>query len=367
MNNPEWHVNRVVLNKAFMTNSVFFGPMCRKVDLLMRRWEKEPDNVIIGHDLQKLTLDVLATTTFGLEFDTLNGKTSEPLAAYNFCIDGLFNPIFILFPWFAKIPLPYNRKLNDSLNRFDSYCWEVMGQTKKNLEEKKKRAEQGEVVERETSSIIELMYESNVPEKVIRDNVSLFFFAGHETTSSSLSWIVATIATNQEVQDKARKEVNEKIPELTYENLKDLPYIEGLIKETLRIYPGVRSISGRTVTKDTVLGHVRIPVGTLVIADVVTMAYSKKIWGDPLVMRPERWYAENLTKDQRNAWIPFSIGPRVCIGMNFSLLEQKIFLVNLLKRFKEIKLAPGGEIKDKVTAVINCPDNEKLIVRFVPN
>jgi len=243
-----------------------------------------------------------------------------------------------------------------------------MGQTKKNLEEKKKRAEKGEVVEKEALSIIELMYENNVPEDVIRDNVSLFFLAGHETTSSSLSWIVATIASNQEVQDKARKEVFEKIPnELTYENVKELPYIEGLIKEILRLYPGVRSLGGRFVPKETILGHVRIPAGAFVSADLVTMHYSKKIWGDPLVIRPERWFLENLTKDQRNAWMPFSIGPRVCIGMNFSLLEQKIFLVNLLKRFKEIKLAAGAEITHKNTALINSPDTEKLIVNFVPN
>jgi len=210
MNNPEWHDQRVVLNKAFTTNNVFFQPMCQKVDLLMRRWEKEPENVKIGHDLQKLTLDVLAMSIFGIEFDTLNGNASKPLAAYNYCIERMFNPIFLLMPIFTKLPIPYNRRLNENLNLFDSYCWEVMGQTKKNLEEKKKRAEQGEVIEKETLSIIELMYENNVPEEVIRDNVSLFFLAGHETTASSLSWIVATLASNQEIQDKARKEILEK-------------------------------------------------------------------------------------------------------------------------------------------------------------
>jgi len=133
------------------------------------------------------------------------------------------------------------------------------------------------------------------------------------------------------------------------------------------MYPGVRSLGGRYVPKDTVLGHVRVPAGSFVGVDLVTMAYSKKIWGDPQVLRPERWYHENLTKDQRNAWMPFSTGPRVCIGMNFSLLEQKIFLVNLLKRFKEIKLASGAEITSKLTAIINSPDNEKLIVNFVTN
>jgi len=212
------------------------------------------------------------------------------------------------------------------------------------------------------------MYENNVSEEIIRDNVSLFFLAGHETTSSSLSWIVAKIATLPEVQEKARKEVFEKIPqELTFENLKELPYIEGLIKEILRLYPGVRSIGGRMVSQDTTLGHVFLPAGTIVQGDLITMSYSPKIWGDPQVVRPERWYPENLTKEQRNAWMPFSQGPRVCIGMSFSLIEQKIFLVNLLKRFKEIKLAPKAVIKSKIGGIINCPDTDSLIVQFTPN
>jgi len=335
--------------------------------LLMRRWEKEPDNVKIGHDLQKLTLDVLATSIFGFDFDTLNGKTSEPLAAYNYSIENAFRPFYFFFPSWLSLPLASNKLLKDNLNRFDSYCWEVMGQTKKNLEEKKKNPELPG--NKEMPSVIELMFENNVPEEVIRDNVSLFFLAGHETTSASLSWIVATIATNPEVQEKARKEVYEKISnenKLTYEETKELPYIEGLIKEILRLYPGVRSLAGRHVTKETVLGNVRMPAGTFIQADLVSMAYSEKIWGDPFVVRPERWFTENLTKEQRNAWMPFSSGPRVCIGMNFSLLEQKIFLVNLLKRFKEIKFAPTAEIIHKGIAAINSPDTEKLIIQFVP-
>jgi len=364
INNPLWHEHRNVLNKAFTNSSIFFNPMCKKVDSLIERWAKAPNDVKIGYDLQKLTLDVLATCIFGMEFDTLNGKLSEPLDAYNYAIERVFQPLRFLMPFLNKLPVGPNQRLNDSLTTFDKYCWDVMAQTKKNMQEK---TSQPSTEKKEIISLIELMYENGTPEPVIRDNMSLFFLAGHETTSSNLSWIVSILASNPEVQEKARKEVFDKIPnEFTYESLKDLNYIEGLIKETLRLYPAVPIISNRIAAEDTTLGHVRIPKGTVIQGDLVTMSYDPKIWEDPKVVRPERWFNDVLTKEQRSTWMPFSIDPRICIGMNFSLVEQKIFLVDLLKRFKEIKLSPNAQIKSKKFGIVNSPVLDSLIVQFVP-
>jgi len=209
------------------------------------------------------------------------------------------------------------------------------------------------------------MYENGVPEETIRDNVSVFFLAGHETTSTALSWILTILVKYPEVQEKARKEVFERIPgEVTYDSLKELPYIDGLIKEGLRIYPPAPAIGGRYAANDSVVGTVRIPAGTYIELNLISMAHDPKIWNDPEVVRPERWYNENLTKEQRSAWMPFSVGPRICIGMSFSLFEQKIFLINLLKKFKHIKLAPTGEIKYRKGG-FNAPDTDKFIVQFI--
>jgi len=80
------------------------------------------------------------------------------------------------------------------------------------------------------------------------------------------------------------------------------------------------------------------------------------------VVRPERWF--EVTKEQRNAWLPFSYGPRICIGMNFSMLEQKIFLVHLLQRFTSIELSPNAQIKAKIGGVTSSPDFDKLSLTF---
>jgi cytochrome P450 family 4 subfamily V len=332
--------------------------MKRNVDICMERWANLK-RVEIGHDLQKLTLDVLASCIFGIEFDSLHGKLAEPIAAYNYIIENAFNPIRFIFPWIYKLPWTSNSQIRKSITVFNNYRKEMMDLTKKKIEEK--RNDSGE-----HKSILDLMYESGMSEDSIRDNITVFFLAGHETTAVSLAWLISILVKYPEIQKKARNEVLEKVTDsFTYDSLRDLPYLDGLIRETLRIYPPVPFAGNRVVEKDTIVSNVKLPAGTLISVDLISMGYDPKIWKDPEIVIPERWYPENLTKEQRNAWVPFTSGPRVCIGMNFSITEQKIFLVTLLKRFSEIKLDPKAVVRPKIGSLMFGPDTDKLIVDFV--
>lgn len=363
INNPHWQEQRSVLNRAFVTNSIFFQPMCKKINCCITKWENA-GKFSVGSDLQKLTLDVLASCIFGLDFDTLNGNSSEPLDAFNLAVETTFRPTIFVIPMFYKLPTQTNKKMIQSLDTFDKCCWKIMDQVKKNLEEKKKIETKIDDNEVNARSLIEMMYENNLSENEIRDNVSAFFFAGHETTANSLSWLLAILSSHPEVQQKARQEISEKVPnELTFNSLKELTYLDGLIKEGLRMYPPVPAFSGRHSVKDTIIGNVQVPAGTMLAVNLISMGYDPKIWGDPDVVRPERWFTENITKEQRKAWMPFSGGPRVCIGMNFSLVEQKIFLVYLLKRFSDIKLSSTGEIRTRLGGLgTYSVDTDKLIL-----
>jgi cytochrome P450 len=362
VNNPNWHSQRSLLNKAFVSNGIFFQPTSKKVKTCLSKWETQQE-VCVGSDVQKLTLDVLASCIFGLDFDTLNGQLSEPLDAYNYSLETTFNPLRVIFPWVNKLPLKYNDEMIKNINIFDKYCWKIIDDTRKKMEEKTKAGitndDQNECLAR---SIIEMMIENNLSEQEVRDNLSVFFLVGHETTSNSIAWLLAVLSSNQEVQQKARQEIIEKIPgEVTIDSLKELPYIDGLIKECLRMYSPVPFINGRIAAKDSVVGNIQIPAGTNITLNISAMVHDPKIWVDPEVIRPERWYFENLTKEQRNAWMPFSSGPRICIGMNFSLIEQKIFLVNFLKHFQKIQLAPNSIITPRLGGIgTYTPDTDKI-------
>jgi len=312
-------------------------------------------------------LDVLATCIFGHDFDTLNGHNTGPLAAYNYCVDNLFSPARFLLPFWSKLPLPSNIKLRQKVNEFDDYCWSIIRDAKKkalsNKNEDQGENQTSEDNSKHFSSLVDLMIDSGMAEKDIRDNVAVFFLAGHGTTSSTLTWIIAMLATHPEIQQKARKEILEKTPNgLTYESLKEFEYLDWVIHETMRMYPAVPVIGGRKVQTDLLLGDWKIPANTIIQIDFVSLLYDPKIWGDPEKFRPERWSPENLTKEQRSSWMPFSYGPRICIGMNFSLVEQKIFLASLLREFSQIELAKDSVITTKKNHAV---DTEKMKISFV--
>jgi len=211
------------------------------------------------------------------------------------------------------------------------------------------------------------MIDSGMSENDVRDNISLFFLAGHETTSNALAWAVGMLASHPEVQEKARKEVFEKTPNgLDFESTKNIEYIDWIIHETMRMHPPIPVLRAKRNTKEVLLGDWKIPENSLVQIDLVSMLHNPQIWGDPEVFRPERWSPSNLTKEQRTLWMPFSYGPRICLGMNFSILEQKIFLSTLLREFSKFQFAKDGRaVESAASNIFHSPDSKKLKIQFV--
>ncbi|GMT35048.1 hypothetical protein PFISCL1PPCAC_26345, partial [Pristionchus fissidentatus] len=165
----------------------------------------------------------------------------------------------------------------------------------------------------------------------------LFVMAGFDTTASALSFVSHFLAMKPEVQDKARAEilaVMGKVPDLS--KLGDLPYLDAIIKETLRIHPLAASTTGRRCTKTTVVGGISIERGTYVQPDVYSIHFDEGIWGaDVSLFRPERWQ-EDTVPTRGSTFLSFGAGPRRCIGYRLAMMETKMVLVMMLLTFKII-------------------------------
>jgi len=249
-----------------------------------------------------------------------------------------------------------NIKLKQAFQNVDKESWMIINDAKKRFEEKKNDPNQ-------SKSLIDLMFESGLSDEQIRDNVTLFIIAGQETTLSIVGWQISLLAQYPDIQEKARKEIMEKFPDqITSDILKDtVPYLDGFIKESARLN-GVPQANGRyTFKQQTMVGNILIPPGFEVSVDMYSMGHDPKIWGDPQNLRPERWFRQNLTKEQKHSYMPFSIGPRQCIGMTFSLLEQKVWLAVMLKKYKSIKLAPNGRVEKRYASLTNSVNFDHLI------
>lgn len=198
----------------------------------------------------------------------------------------------------------------------------------------------------------------------IMEEVFTFISAGHDTTSSTLAWCLYLLARNTSVQEKLYKEVqhvatNNLDSGGLIDNLKELKYMEYVIKESLRIHPAIPSVS-RTLEHDTVLGGIKFPPTPGLVVDIISLHRDPKIWENPLSFIPERF--EKLSDNQKRifAFIPFSAGPRNCIGQRFAMMELKVALFHILKRFRVHSTQSEKELQETV-ATIHTSDNGLML------
>ncbi|KAM5537055.1 hypothetical protein V8D89_009201 [Ganoderma adspersum] len=200
-----------------------------------------------------------------------------------------------------------------------------------------------------------------LPDDELIGQVSTLILAGMDTTANSLARVLQLLADRPEVQDKLRQEILQAVEAegdgdmLDYNKAMELPYLEAVCRETLRVYPGV-NILFRNTTRDiilplsepirlrdgTLVDAIPIPKGTRVLPDVGASNVDPALWGpDAHEWRPERWL-EPLPEAVEEAHIPgvyshlmtFIGGNKACIGFKFAQVEMKTVLLVLLQHFK---------------------------------
>nr|AGJ51946.1 cytochrome P450 CYP6BK18 [Dastarcus helophoroides] len=167
----------------------------------------------------------------------------------------------------------------------------------------------------------------------------VFFIAGFETSSTTMTFALFELAQNQDIQEKVRSEVNEVLKryngEITYDAINDMKYMSQVIDETLRKYPPLAFITRQCVKDYKIPGEDTIlETGTRVFIPILGIHYDKEHYREPEKFDPERFSEENSQKRHQYAHIPFGEGPRMCIGMRFGIMQSKVGLTVLLKNYR---------------------------------
>uniref|UniRef100_A0A182TG63 Uncharacterized protein n=1 Tax=Anopheles melas TaxID=34690 RepID=A0A182TG63_9DIPT len=177
----------------------------------------------------------------------------------------------------------------------------------------------------------------------------IFFFAGFETISWTISFALYELAVNEDIQARLYEEVRdaeqslEEGKTLTYEQLQSLPYLDMVVSETLRRWPIATVLNRECVRNyqydDGQGTRFTIEKGTLVFIPVVGIHFDPKYFPEPERFDPERFSAVNRNNIQPGTYLPFGAGPRNCIGSRFALMEAKAALYYLLLNFRLIPCA----------------------------
>jgi cytochrome P450 len=181
-------------------------------------------------------------------------------------------------------------------------------------------------------------------DRSLRDQLLTVFFAGHETTATSLSWIHYLLHENPDARRKLRAEVERvlggRMP--TSADLDRLDYVEQVINEALRLYSPIHSLS-RVALADDTLGGYHIPAGATIYVSLYATHRLPALWPDPDRFDPGRFTKDLIERRPRFAFIPFAAGHRNCVGASTAVAELKIAVAMIAQRY-ELTLAPGQRV-----------------------
>ncbi|MHA6287398.1 cytochrome P450 [Maricaulis sp. CAU 1757] len=185
------------------------------------------------------------------------------------------------------------------------------------------------------ADFLDLLLATDLDETAIIDNLLTFLAAGHETTARSLTWTTYLLSQAPDVRDRLETEIDgaglDNRPPAEWGDA--LPFTTAVIKESLRLYPSAPMLARTSVEADLVTG-LPVPAGTDVLVSPWLLHRQRSLWPDADAFKPERFLGDAARDIPRGAYLPFGIGPRVCIGARFAMMEMVIVVATLYRRVR---------------------------------
>lgn len=326
--------------------------------------------------LSRLTLDVIGLAGLNYHFDALSTdpEKNELNQAFSKVFQTTMKMSFTLvllslFPAFRWIPHKRDREMKNARDTMDRIAAQLVSDSKAEISESTLGKSLLALLLRANMST-DLPEHQQMSEKDVLAQVSTFLVAGHETTSTAATWAFYSLCRHPQIQQRLRDELlTVPTDHPTMDELNALPYLDAVVRETLRVHPPVIATL-RTALKDDALplnqpftdrygkahNAVHIKKGQFVLIPIAAINRDKSLWGeDAHEFRPERWHKlPDAVSAIPNVWgntLTFLSGPRACIGFRFSVVETKAILFTLLRAFEFELAVPWEDIGSKSTIV----------------
>lgn len=349
-----WTSQRKLMGPTFTPRGIkpFADIMADEAHALVDRWQGRLDTdpvVDINQEMTRITMRVISRSMFGIDMDRdFSGASDALVALLDYTASATTSMIDV--PLF--VPTAKNRRLKEAKQELREFLMGII----------QRRRSEG--LQNDLLSMLMTARDADTGEMMtdeqLHDEALIIFFAGHDTTSSLLTWTWYLLSKWPAVEEKMHAELatvlGGRAPGL--DDIPNLPYLRQVFDETLRLYSPI-PILARDLTEDDRLNGYDLPKGSLVVLALYNTHRHPEFWERREEFYPEHFAEAAVAARPRYAYLPFGAGPRICIGMHFALMEAALVMGEVAQRFA-LRLARPHDGKVRYVGVTR-PDEPILM------
>lgn len=302
--------------------------------------------VNITHEMLQLTIAIISRTMFTV---TIKDDMQKMLAALeelaSFAASWIKQPIKIPLNWLTT----NNKRYKSNCALFDEIVYHIIEDRKKEIKKN------GTPVNNDLLDLLLTYFDADtkspMTEKLLRDEVTTIFMAGHETTAQTLSWMLYHLAENKSIYQKLKNEASFVNANrfIQYDELPRLEYTLQVVKETLRLYPPIWALVREPIIDDKIKS-LFLKAKSKVLLNIYGMHHHPNYWSTPDRFNPNHF--EPAIEKLRPAFVflPFGGGPRLCLGQNFAMMVMQIVISRISQEFEfEVPEGYTPEVEPNIT------------------
>jgi cytochrome P450 len=322
---PAFHKDRIASYASVMTDYA---------DRVQRRW-RDGATIDAAQEMMRLTLGVVGKTLFDADVEAQAQNVGQALTA---TLDSFWITMLPFYDLLEQLPLRVFRRGREARAQLDAIIYGMIA------ERRKAPSDRGDLL----SMLLMAQDEENHGERMtdvqVRDEAMTIFLAGHETTANALSWTWYLLSDAPQVEARLHREIDRvlggRLPTLA--DLPNLPYVEKVVTEAMRLYPPAWIIGRRAIEDYPVDGYL-VPARSVIVVSPYVLHRDPRFFPDPDRFDPDRWTPEFKASLPPFAYFPFGGGARRCIGEGFAWMELVLVATTIAQRWK-LRLVPGHPV-----------------------
>ncbi|KAM5247131.1 cytochrome P450 4X1 isoform 2-T2 [Ctenodactylus gundi] len=348
LNGPKWFQHRRLLTPVLHCDilKTYVKVMAHSVSTMLDKWEKicgtQDATMEVFEHINLMALDIIMRCVFSKETNCQINSTYDPYIKASSEIGEII--FYRLYNFWHLHDIIF--KFSPEGHRFQELSKVLHQFTEKVIQDRKKSLEAGmqqDNTRKKPQDLLDIVLcaqaesEDSFSDADVQAEVSTFMLLGHDASAASLSWLLYCLALSPEHQERCREEIRSILKDgssVSWDQLDEMPYTTMCIKEMFRLIPPVPSIS-RELSKPLTFPDGRLlPAGMTVVLSIWGLHHNPAFWKSPKVFDPLRFTKENSDQRHPYAYLPFSAGPRHCVGQQFAMLELKVAIALILLRFQ---------------------------------